>query len=98
METTRSATYQLADLRIDGGLEGFVRPRRENGASWRQIANDLRDQQRVDVTEVTLRAWFGDQPWAARKRRRASGRRDRARRRPLEHAPPSAGRQLGLDD
>ena len=55
-------TYRLADLQIDGGIEAYVRGKRQAGRSWRRIALDLLDDIDLDVTHETLRSWFPEDP------------------------------------
>lgn len=59
-----SATRRLADTLIEGGLDDFVRTRRDQGKSWRLVARDLFDQTdgAVDITDQTLRSWYPDMP------------------------------------
>jgi hypothetical protein len=82
---------RLADTLLgEGGLEEYVRTRRLAGRSWRKITLDLRDDIQVDVTYVTLRSWFSDEPWAQSSSKQqqgqaegaASGRRPGHGRRP----------------
>lgn len=54
-----SAAYQLADLRTDGQLAHIVSVARSDGHSWRSIARRLHQSYGVDVTDETLRNWFG---------------------------------------
>lgn len=51
---------ELADLKLNGGLEEFVRSRRAQTPRrpWRLIAIDIRDATGLDVTDQTLRVWF----------------------------------------
>lgn len=42
-----------------GGLAEYVASRRSVGRSWRAIARDLRDETGVEVTDETLRGWYG---------------------------------------
>lgn len=66
---TPSPTYQLADylLRRRGGLDAWVRTRRDTGRSWRLISRELyvATQGRIDVTHETLRLWFLEDNGAA---------------------------------
>ena len=54
-------TQALARELVDD-LDEFVRSRRAEGRSWRRLSSDLCDATngRIDVTDVTLRAWYGD--------------------------------------
>jgi hypothetical protein len=58
MPNTRTAAYQLLDLKMNGRLEEYVTARRGEGLSWRLIMNEVRDQTGSDVSHETLRAWF----------------------------------------
>jgi hypothetical protein len=53
-----TATQRLADVLLDGDLDGYVASRRAAGRSWRLIARDLLADVRIDVTEKTLRSWY----------------------------------------
>lgn len=57
---TDSHSYRLADHLLNGGLRDFVLTRRDAGASWQQIANDLRDATGgvVDLSRESIRVWF----------------------------------------
>lgn len=54
----KSALEKL--LGEDDTLEAFVRTRRAEGTSWRQISVDLHNATGVLVTHESLRAWFPD--------------------------------------
>lgn len=56
---------ELADIKLGGELEPFVRSRRTEGRPWRLIAIDLRDATGIDITDETLRVWFPDEAAAA---------------------------------
>lgn len=58
--STRTATFRLADILLEGGFEAFVNSRREANVSWRRVALDLRDatDRQIDVEPSTLRSWF----------------------------------------
>ena len=40
-------------------LSDWIADRREHGRSWRQIERDLRDEYGIELTNVTLIAWYG---------------------------------------
>lgn len=56
----KSPAHRLADVLLDQPLADYVADRRRDGASWRRISLDLRDDTdgQVDITYETLRAWF----------------------------------------
>lgn len=53
-----SPTQQLADLKLDGQLDAFVKSRRTLGMSWRLVARELWQQTGIDITYETLRSWY----------------------------------------
>lgn len=55
-------TARLADHLLPGGLEAFVKTRREAGLSWRRIALEMRDatDRVIDITHQALYSWFTD--------------------------------------
>lgn len=55
---SRSAKYQLIDHLLPNGLAYLVNEGRAAKHSWRRIVLEIRDQTGVEVTEVTLRAWW----------------------------------------
>lgn len=57
----KTATHQLADLKLGKPLAEYVKEKREAGVSWRRITLDLRDDIDLDVTYESLRAWFPEQ-------------------------------------
>lgn len=57
----RPTLQRLADHKLNGKLEDFVRTRRADGRSWRLIARDIWQATDVDVTYETLRGWFPDE-------------------------------------
>ena len=60
-----SATQQLVELKLGGGLEDFIRSRRISGRSWRLVARDVYEATGIDVTYETLRAWYPDEQAAS---------------------------------
>ena len=40
-------------------LGDWIADRRDQGKSWRQIERDLRDEYDIELTNVTLLAWYG---------------------------------------
>lgn len=56
-------TARLADHLLPGGLEPFVRTRRDAGMSWRKIALEIRDatDRAIEVTHQALYSWFDDE-------------------------------------
>ena len=60
-----SATQQLVELKLGGGLEDFIRSRRTSGRSWRLVARDVYEATGIDVTYETLRAWYPDEQAAS---------------------------------
>ena len=52
-------TQELATLLLGEPVDAWVRARRVGGASWRDIAADLRDRTngRINVTHQTLVNW-----------------------------------------
>lgn len=58
---------ELADIKLGGELEHFVRSRREATPRrpWRLIAIDLRDATGIDITDETLRVWFPEEEKAS---------------------------------
>ena len=50
---------QLADLKL-GGLDDFVKTRRDRGDAWRIISRDIHDAIGLDVSIETLRSWYPD--------------------------------------
>lgn len=40
-------------------LAEWVRRRRSEGASWRRLERELRDEHRIEISNVTLISWFG---------------------------------------
>lgn len=59
-----SPTQQLAEIKLGGSLEDFVRSRRP-GTSWRRIAIELRDATGLDIANETLRMWYPDEQAAS---------------------------------
>lgn len=98
-----TATHRLADALLgEGGLEQYVRERRQAGKSWRKITLDLRDDIALDLTYETLRGWFGDRDWATPPSRKTTAPRNRRPglgHRPGRSRPQSArtGEQLSVD-
>lgn len=61
MPPVPNRTRQLVDLALrdhPGGIEAFVRSRRDKGQPWRRIEEDLRNKHGVEVSYETLRSWF----------------------------------------
>ena len=62
-ETTLTKLRDLAE-RLFAELAGYpladwIADRRDQGKSWRQIERDLRDEYDIELTNVTLLAWYG---------------------------------------
>lgn len=53
-------TQQLADVKLGGTLEAFVRERRAKGFSWATISLELHGEIGVRVTGESLRTWYPD--------------------------------------
>ena len=51
-------TRRLLDRAVPGGLDEYVRNRRNAGQSWETIAGDVRNTTREDITANTLRRWY----------------------------------------
>ncbi len=54
-----SAKQQLATVLLRRDVLAYIRDYRDDGVSWRRIADNLRSDTkgRVDVTGETIRAW-----------------------------------------
>lgn len=61
MSANVSPIQELAALLLERPLDEYVAEKRDASRSWRLIARDLMDDTdgKVDVTEQTLRNWFG---------------------------------------
>lgn len=57
----RRLAQAAASQSLGQSLEDYVNSRRSAGASWRVIAQEIRDKtaHQVDVTGEALRQWFG---------------------------------------
>ena len=53
-----SPTRQLANDRLQGGLDELVTSRRAANVSWRLISREIYEKTGVDVTYETLRVWY----------------------------------------
>ena len=53
-----SHTRRLLDVLFEGGLENFVRRRRDQARSWRGISVEIYDRHQVEITPQTLAGWF----------------------------------------
>jgi hypothetical protein len=54
----RTRLYELTELRLGRDLKGYVQAARNDGLSWRRIADELNKLTSTDVTWETLRVWF----------------------------------------
>lgn len=61
---TKTATRLLIEVRLGQDMEKWIRDRRTNGLSWRQISEAVELQTAVVVSHETLRGWFADRDWA----------------------------------
>ena len=52
-------TRRLLDMNLDGSLDSFVHDRRIAGKSWQTIARELSTVTNIDITDESLRRWFG---------------------------------------
>lgn len=48
----------LIESKLGSPLDDLISQRREDRASWRVIAYELRDRTGIDVSDETLRAWY----------------------------------------
>jgi hypothetical protein len=51
---------QLVQDRLGENLGQWLQRRRTEGTRWRDIERALLERTRIEVTEVTLRAWYPD--------------------------------------
>jgi hypothetical protein len=52
-------TRRLLDMNLDGSLDSFVHDRRIAGKSWQTIARELSTVTNIDITDESLRRWYG---------------------------------------
>lgn len=57
MTATPSRLYRMIEERIDGTLAEYVAARRP-GKTWRQIAEEVQAETRIEVSWESLRSWF----------------------------------------
>ncbi len=59
---TKTNGQLLAELAYPGDLPGYVTARRQAGASWRTIRDDIKahPDMPVTVTHQSLSNWYGD--------------------------------------
>lgn len=55
----------MADRLLDGRLDEVVTTLRQQGMSWSGISKHLLVEHGVDVTDQTLRNWYGEEPTEA---------------------------------
>lgn len=46
-------------MNLDGSLDSFVHDRRTIGKSWQTIARELSTVTGIDITDESLRRWYG---------------------------------------
>lgn len=49
--------FQLVKQTVGGDVGGYLRTRRSEGASWRQMSRELYSESGIPVSEVTLASW-----------------------------------------
>ena len=62
MGTTETTAQRLASITLGQPVHDWIAARRAEGASWRQIAEQLRQQTNgeIDLTHEACRRWHGD--------------------------------------
>lgn len=61
----RDVTERLFAQMTGETLARWVEGQRAAGTSWRQIERELRDEHKIEVSNVTLIAWYGERETAA---------------------------------
>lgn len=56
----QSSFYQALNRLVDGGIDEFVRSRRQRNMSWRDIADELSLAAGSPVSHQTIFRWFPD--------------------------------------
>lgn len=55
---------ELIDRVLDGRLDSILTERRSDGWSYQRIANELRDEHAIDVSDEVIRRWCSSEPVA----------------------------------
>lgn len=53
----RGGLFQVAKRTLNGDVAGYLRDRRAEGMSWRQMSRELYSESGVPVSEETLANW-----------------------------------------
>lgn len=56
----RTATQQLADIRLGQSLDTYVADCRAGGMAWRAVSDDLFSRTNLRISYETLRTWYAD--------------------------------------
>lgn len=51
---------QLVENLLGENLHAWLRQRLDAGARWKDVTAAIHDRTRIEVTEVSLRAWYPD--------------------------------------